>query len=121
MPGLDKGLDYLLDLNGEILIQEDRSWIKIEAKKLSKKTKECPHGIKYSLTLHNSSGNRVLGFDNAHSVKTKKKGRFIARKIVYDHMHEHSTGNIVAYEFQLAEQLLTDFFSEVDKYRAEKR
>lgn len=33
MPGKDKGLEYLLYLNGEILIQEDRSWIKIEAKK----------------------------------------------------------------------------------------
>ena len=91
MPGKDRGLEYLLDLNGEILVQEDRSWIKIEERRLGKPTRECPHGIKYSLTLHNSAGERVLGFDNAHPVKTKKKGRFFGRQIVYDHKHDAET------------------------------
>lgn len=38
----DKGLDYLLDLDGQILAQEDGSWIKIEARLLDEPTKECP-------------------------------------------------------------------------------
>lgn len=46
----DKGLDYLLDLDGEILSQEKKCWIKIEARKLVKVTRECPHGVKYCLT-----------------------------------------------------------------------
>ena len=41
----DKGLDYLLDLNGEILAQESGYWVKIEAKKLAQATRECPHRI----------------------------------------------------------------------------
>ena len=35
----DKGLDYLLDLDGEILAQDYGCWVKIEARKLEKATK----------------------------------------------------------------------------------
>jgi hypothetical protein len=38
----DKGLDYLLDLDGEILAQDYGFWAKIEARKPGKATKECP-------------------------------------------------------------------------------
>ena len=41
----DKGLDYLLDLNGEILAQESGYWVKIEANKLAQATREYPHRI----------------------------------------------------------------------------
>lgn len=111
----DAGLDYLLDLNGEILVQEKGCWVKIEARKLKAASKECPHGIKYSLTLHDKFGTRLLGFDNAHPIKTRKKGRFIARKIVYDHVHKDSSDHADPYAFQSAEQLLSDFFAEVDR------
>ncbi|MCK4950876.1 MAG: hypothetical protein KAS48_03595 [Gammaproteobacteria bacterium] len=97
----DKGLDYLLDLDGEILTQENGCWIKIEARELAKATKEFPHRVKYCLTLHDRYGKRLLGFDNAHSIKTRKRGRF--------------TGRCIAYVFESAEQLLSDFFVEVDK------
>ena len=112
---IDKGLQYLLDLDGTILFQEDGSWIKIEARLLDEPSKEYPHGIKYCLTLHDRSGGRILGFDNAHPVKTRKRGRFIARQIVYDHKHTHSTDKGIPYTFESAEQLLNDFFAEVDK------
>lgn len=112
---VDNGLQYLLDLNGEILVQEDGSWIKIEVQLLNEPTKECPHGIKYCLTLHDRSGERILGFDNAHPIKTRKRGRFIGRKIVYDHQHNHPADKGVPYTFESAEQLLSDFFTEVDK------
>jgi len=110
----DTGLEYLLDLNGEIIVQDNGCWIKIETKKLDKPTKECPHGIKYSLTLHDKKGERILGFDNAHPVKTRKRGRFIARKIVYDHIHR-GANSIEPYVFNSPSQLLEDFFIEVDK------
>jgi len=66
----DAGLDYLLDLNGEILVQEKGCWVKIEARKLKAASKDCPHGIKYSLTLHDKFGTRLPGFDNAHPIRS---------------------------------------------------
>jgi len=117
----DKGLDYLLDLDGEILAQDKGCWIKIEARRLGKPTKECPHGIKYSLTLHDRFGERLLGFDNAHPIKTKKRGRFVGRRIVYDHMHKDSKNEAVPYIFKSAEHLVLDFFNEVDKILNEKK
>lgn len=110
----DKGLDYLLDLDGEILAQEKGCWIKIEARKLQKVTQECPHGVRYSLTLHDRYGKRLLGFDNAHPVKTRKRGRFTGRRIAYDHKHTNPGDKGTAYVFESAEQLIADFFVEVD-------
>ncbi len=109
------GLEYLLDLDGEILAQDNGCWIKIEARKLDHVTVECPHGIKYCLTLHDNSGQRLLGFDNAHLIKTKKRGRFIGRSIIYDHKHLGPDDVGAPYAFESAEQLLIDFFAEVDK------
>lgn len=112
----DKGLDYLLDLDGEILAQEGGYWIKIEAKQLKHATKECPHRIKYCLTLHDRYGKRVMGFDNAHPVKTRKRGRYKGRSVAYDHKHMNPVDKGTPYVFETAEQLLSDFFEEVDKY-----
>ena len=109
------GLEYLLGLDGEVLAQDGGCWIKIKARKLVHKTAECPHGIKYCLTLHNQYGKRLLGFDNAHLIKTKEKGRFVGRSIVYDHKHLGPGDIGVPYVFESAEQLLIDFFAEVDK------
>jgi hypothetical protein len=42
-------------------------------------TRERRHGLRYSLTLHGPGGDRLVGFDNAHSVPASKslggKGR----------------------------------------------
>ena len=111
----DKGLGYLLDLDGEILAQDYGCWVKIEARKLGKATKEYPHRVKYSLTLHDRYGKRLLGFDNAHLIKTRKRGRFRGRAVAYDHKHMGSDDEGVPYVFESAEQLLADFFTEVDK------
>ena len=56
-----------------------------------------------------------MGFDNAHQIKTRKKGRFVGRSIVYDHKHMNPSDKGVSYVFESAEQLITDFFTEVDK------
>ena len=114
--GKDKGLDYLLDLDGEILAQEGGYWIKIEARQLKQATKKCPHRIRYCLTLHDRYGKRVIGFDNAHSVKTRKRGRYKGRSVAYDHKHMNPVDKGTPYVFESAEQLLSDFFEEVDKY-----
>jgi len=77
--------------------------------------KEYPHRVKYSLTLHDRYGKRLLGFDNAHLIKTRKRGRFIGRAVAYDHKHMGPDDEGVPYVFESAEQLLADFFTEVDK------
>lgn len=112
----DKGLDYLLDLDGEILAQDGGYWIKIEVRRLDRATKECPHRVKYSLTLHNRYGKRVMGFDNAHAIRTRKRGRYKGRSVAYDHKHANPKDKGVPYVFESAEQLITDFFTEADKY-----
>ena len=106
-------LDTLLDLHGEILVQEGGYWIKIEAWTIEP-TEGIPHGIRYSLTLHDSKGKRILGYDNAHTVGSPNKG-FVGRRLEYDHVHRHAKDKGVPYEFSSAGQLLTDFFGEVDK------
>ena len=64
----DLGLQNLLDLSGSIIDQDNGYWIKIEAWPVPP-TAFIPHGIRYSLTLHEPYGRRILGYDNAHAVK----------------------------------------------------
>ena len=109
-----KDIDTLLDLDGIIIEQVGKYWVKFEARRISKTTEEIPHGIRYSLTLHDRQGERIMGFDNAHAVKTRGKGKHQGRK-TYDHRHRHSKDEGVTYEFVDAHQLLKDFWAEVDK------
>lgn len=105
-------LSYLLDLDGEILVQEGGYWVKIEVH-TCEASPQVPHGISYSLTLHDQYGERVLGFDNAHAPPKGRKG-FSARHVEYDHWHPDGR-TIEAYEFTDAGKLLDDFFAAVDR------
>ena len=60
----DLGLDILLQLSDEIFPMENGYWTKIEAK-IVVANEHIPHGVRYSLTLHNPSNVRILGYDNA--------------------------------------------------------
>lgn len=51
----DTGLDALLDLDGYIIDQDGGYWVKIEAA-VQESTVGRPHGIKYSLSLHEPYG-----------------------------------------------------------------
>lgn len=110
----DKAVETLLELHGHILDQGDGYWLKIEAWRVDPST-GIPHGIRYSLTLHGPYGKRILGFDNAHSVKPPKKFKYAGRILAYDHQHRHASDKGVPYEFTDAHQLLVDFFAEVDR------
>ena len=104
-------LENLLNLHGEVFPMDSGYWIKFEAYQVNP-TPSIPHGIRYSLTLHDKNNRRVIGYDNAHSFKSSKK--YSARKESYDHIHKQM--DIVAYEFESASQLLEDFWSSVDYY-----
>lgn len=114
----DSGIENLLELNGSIFDQGDGYWIKIEAWAV-KVSAEVPHGIRYSLTLHEPYGKRILGFDNAHAVKPPKKYKYAGRKLRFDHKHRHVSDKGIPYEFKDAHQLLSDFFADVDRLLAE--
>jgi len=75
-------------------------------------TEARPHGIKYSLTLHDVDGLRLLGYDNAHG---------IPRSQAYDHRHRfRRTQDLVAYDFRGADELICDFFDAVERACAEE-
>ena len=107
----DETLETLLALDGEIFPMENGYWTKFEASKVTP-TRQIPHGIRYSLTLHDRNNTRILGFDNAHGIKPKKK-KYKARKITWDHNHKRQT--VFPYEFESASRLLEDFWAEVER------
>ena len=114
MNGPDIGLETLLDLDGSILEQEGGYWMKIEARRVPV-SEHLLHGIRYSLTLHDKYGTRVLGYDNAHAVKPPKKFKFAGQRLPYDHRHRTASDKGVPYAFETAHRLLEDFFAEVDR------
>lgn len=105
-------LEVLLNLDGEVFPMENGYWTKFEAYRVEESA-HVPHGIRYSLTLHDRHNRRVIGYDNAHAIKPARK-RFGARKVTWDHKHQHET--VTAYEFENAGQLLADFWQSVEDY-----
>jgi hypothetical protein len=109
--GRDQSLDTLLLLDGEMFVIEENFRVKFEVKKVAV-TPEKPHGLDYSLTLHDGNGERLLGLDNAHAVR-EGTGPGARTRIAYDHKH---TGERVRfYHYQDAMSLLTDFWKEVEQ------
>jgi hypothetical protein len=65
-------------------------------------TKGRPDGVKYSLTLHDQGGRRLLGFDNAHG---------LPRVDAFDHQHGfRNTKKMRPYSYVDGDSLLADFF-----------
>jgi uncharacterized protein DUF6516 len=107
----DSTIDTLLNLDGERMRLNDGYWVKFDARKVTS-TEHNPYGIDYSVTLHDRNNRRVLGYDNAHGFKPKKK-KFGCHKVTWDHKHKHE--QILQYEYESAAQLLIDFWEEVDR------
>src|SRR5665648_296951 len=99
-----KDIEILLDLDGIVIEQAGGYWTKFEVWRIPQATEEIPHGIRYSMTLHDRYGERIIGFDNAHAVKANNRGNHQARK-TYDHRHRHSTDEGIPYKFVDAHQL----------------
>ena len=114
----DRTLDNLLDLNGQVLVVDPvgKHWVKFTVNRVPP-SPERPHGIVYSLTLHNAAGDRLLGFDNAHALAPRRgpSGRSGRR---YD--HKHLLGTIRPYDYKDAATLVADFWAEVDAMLRER-
>lgn len=76
----DTGLETLLLLNGEVFPMDNGYWTKIEAYRVTP-SEHIPHGIRYSLTLHDRHNVRLLGDDNAHGIKPQRK-KYGAKRLV---------------------------------------
>ncbi|EKD53875.1 MAG: hypothetical protein ACD_60C00143G0017 [uncultured bacterium] len=111
----DKTIENLLDLDGIRYVIDDQLglWVKFEVKKVTA-TKERPHGIRYSLTLHDRFNKRMIGFDNAHAIQHRGK-RKISPKITYDHWHRGNSDQGRPYHYLNAGKLLEDFWKEVSE------
>jgi Family of unknown function (DUF6516) len=107
------GLEFLLAFGGRVHHLEEGYWVKFEIKRVEA-TKERPHGLSYSFTLHAPDGTRLVGFDNAHGVAARGS-RFEAAPQASDHWHrtEYEPGR--PYAFKDAETLIEDFFEEVER------
>lgn len=68
----DETLSTLLDPDGEIFPMDNGYWTKFEAWRVDPEP-HIPHGIRYSLSLHDRCNRRILGFDNAHAIRPAKK------------------------------------------------
>ena len=109
-------LETLLDLDGEIFMMDAGYWVKFEVKRVSPSTR-IPHGIRYSLTLHDRNNVRVIGFDNAHAIKPKGRRRYSVQKVTLG--SQTPDRKRYPYEFESASQLLNDFWAAVDKQMGE--
>jgi hypothetical protein len=106
----DEGLDRLLGLDGFLAEVGGGFWVKIVARRVPPDTPR-PHGVSYTLTLHEPGGQRVFGIDNAHLVRLTRgpAGRSSAAR---DHLHRGEA--VRGYVYRNADTLLEDFWRAVE-------
>lgn len=110
----DHSLQGLLDLDGEIIVVSNGHWVKFEAK-LIRPSGNRPHGIKYSLTLHNRKGDRIIGYDNAHKIPGMDEDS------MFDHKHHvRHKSRVKEYQYENAGKLMIDFWKDVDDILGEE-
>jgi hypothetical protein len=105
----DPGLDVLLDLDGVSFAIDaaGKHSVRFVVQEVPP-SPERPHGLSYSLTLHDQTGARLVGFDNAHAASAGKgRGRHAT------HDHRHRLRMTRPYEHRDASTLLVDFWAEV--------
>jgi len=106
----DHSLDSLLLPDGVRFVVDAGYWVKFDVKRVPA-TPEKPHGLDYSLTLHEQAGERLLGFDNAHAIR---EGSGPGARIRIETDHRHKGKHVRFYDYQDAVTLLSDFWEEVD-------
>jgi hypothetical protein len=108
----DRSLDTLLDLDGQVFVVDPhgKHWVKFSVKRVDP-TPERPHGLSYSLTLHALTGERLVGFDNAHPAQPTAGPAGKSRR---RHDHKHRLRTIKPYDYKDAATFTGGFLAEVD-------
>jgi Family of unknown function (DUF6516) len=106
-------LEFLLAFDGRVHWYEGGYYAKFEIKRVEA-TRERPHGLRYSFTLHDPVGRRLLGFDNAHAVPARG-AHFRRKQGASDHWHRTRSDRGRPYAFKDAATLVEDFFAEVER------
>lgn len=111
----DDLLRNLLDLDGVRYVVQERLglWVKFDAREIEA-SQERPHGVRYSLTLHDRCNKRIMGFDNAHIIPYRGKKAAVTKK-AYDHWHRGPNDEGRPYHYVNAGKLIEDFWKEVEK------
>jgi Family of unknown function (DUF6516) len=103
----DHSLDTLLDLDGlRFFLGEKGHSVRFDVVKVEVSA-ERPHGLKYALNVHDPSGTRLGGFDNAYPVRLSEGPG--GKRDEYDHKHRFRT--VRAYEYTDAATLISDFWA----------
>lgn len=112
MASRDLSLDALLDLDGQVLVIDPAGyWVKFVVHQVPA-SPDKPHGLDYTLTMHGPDGERLVGFDNAHTVAGQ--GRGAAKD------HKHRLRRVRPYPYTDAGTLLAAFWNEVESLMREK-
>lgn len=106
-------LEHLLAYDGRKHFLASAYFLKFEVRQVEK-SERVPHGIAYSLTLHDPNGERILGFDNAHPVP-HIGSKFVKPPKEADHWHRTAGDEGRPYLFVSVEKLLEDFFAAVER------
>jgi hypothetical protein len=114
----EHGLEFLLAFDGLIHHLEKGYWIKFDIKRVES-SRERPHGLSYSFTLHAPDGTRLIGFDNAHGVPVAGS-RFKRSPEASDHWHRTESDPGRPYKFTDAATLIDDFFDEAERVLGER-
>jgi hypothetical protein len=109
----DSAFEAFLDLDGQVLVvdADGGHWVRFRVTRVPV-SPEKPHGLDYSLTLHGPDGERLVGFDNAHPVRRRRRGE--------PQDHRHRERSVKEYEYQDAATLLEDFWNAVDAVLRER-
>ncbi len=111
-------LEFLLSFDDRIHWLEQGYRLKFEIKRVEP-ADERPHGLRYSFTLHDPDGKRLVGFDNAHTIPAAGS-RFKKGRVTADHWHRTEADEGRPYTFVSADRLLEDFFREVRRVLDER-
>ena len=109
----DPTLDLLLELDGQVLVVDPAGhhWVRFVVTRVPA-SREKPHGLDYSLTLHGPGGERLVGFDNAHAAT--------GRRTMSPYDHRHRLRTVRPYDYRDAATLLADFWATVDAVLRER-
>ena len=72
MTDINHALEFLISLDGSEFLLTAGYTVKIEARVIEA-TRHRPHGVKYNLTLHDATGWRIYGMDNAHGAPPRNR------------------------------------------------